>query len=290
MPPLERVVYSTGRMEVGAFRCPPTRADFREAGAIRDHCVFVFPRTAVRIRHQGSRPFTADPGVVTYYNPRQPYTREPLDPAGDRCEWFALDAELAAEVVEERDPAAAGRLDAPFRFSHGPSDADTYLAQRALFLRLARGEEGDALAVEESALLLLRRLIGLACDTWGPAADRAPACRPREREAALHARDLLALRFRDALTLSDLARATGLSRFRLCRAFRAATGTTMHAFREQLRLRAALEPLGQDYPDLTGLALDLGYSSHSHFTASFRRAFGVTPSQARARFSASPRR
>jgi AraC-like DNA-binding protein len=32
---------------------------------------------------------------------------------------------------------------------------------------------------------------------------------------------------------------------------------------------------------LTRLALDLGYSSHSHFTASFRRAFGLTPSAAR---------
>jgi AraC-like DNA-binding protein len=34
--------------------------------------------------------------------------------------------------------------------------------------------------------------------------------------------------------------------------------------------------------DLTALALDLGFSSHSHFSAVFRRTFGLTPS----RFSA----
>jgi len=33
--------------------------------------------------------------------------------------------------------------------------------------------------------------------------------------------------------------------------------------------------------DLTMLALDTGFSSHSHFTAAFRRAFGCTPSQFR---------
>jgi AraC-like DNA-binding protein len=228
--------------------------------------------------------------VVTFYNPRQPYTRERLDPAGDRCEWFALDAEVAAEVVSARDPRAAELPGGPFRFSHGPSDGATYRAQRELFLKLARGEGTEALEVEERTLALLQRLLDLAHQAWGASGDGGPTCRPRERDAVVHARELLALRFREALTLGDLARAVGLSRFRLCRAFRALTGTTLHAYREQLRLRAALEPLGRGCEDLTGLALDLGYSSHSHFTASFRRAFGATPSQARARFSAAPRR
>jgi AraC-like DNA-binding protein len=287
---LERVVYARGRVEVGAFRCPAARPDFGVAGPIRDHCVFVFPRTAVRIRHEGARAFTADPAVVTYYNPHQRYTRERLDPAGDLCEWFALDPELAAEVVREHDPAAAERKRAPFRMTHGPSDGATYLAQRALFLELARDGEADALAVEEAVLLLLDRLLGKACGARPDASAGREPPRRRDREAARQARDLLSHRYREALTLDDLARAVGLSRFRLCRAFRHAAGTGMHAFREQLRLRAALAPLADGCADLTGLALDLGYSSHSHFTASFRRAFGLTPSQARARFRPPPAR
>jgi AraC-like DNA-binding protein len=48
----------------------------------------------------------------------------------------------------------------------------------------------------------------------------------------------------------------------------------------QLRLaRALIEVPHAD--DLTALALDLGFSSHSHFTAAFRRAFGQSPSTAR---------
>ena len=47
--PLERVVFANGRVEVGAFRCPAGRPDFRDAGQIRDRCAYVFPRTAVWI-------------------------------------------------------------------------------------------------------------------------------------------------------------------------------------------------------------------------------------------------
>jgi AraC-like DNA-binding protein len=31
--------------------------------------------------------------------------------------------------------------------------------------------------------------------------------------------------------------------------------------------------------DLTRLSLDLGFSSHSHFTAAFRQAYGRTPAE-----------
>jgi len=55
----------------------------------------------------------------------------------------------------------------------------------------------------------------------------------------------------------------------------------LHAYRNQLRLRAALESLAERHADLTGIALDLGFSSHSHFTETFRRTFGRTPSSVR---------
>jgi AraC-like DNA-binding protein len=45
-----------------------------------------------------------------------------------------------------------------------------------------------------------------------------------------------------------------------------------------LRLARALDLLGQ-YDDLTALGLDLGFSSHSHFSAAFRQAYGRTPAE-----------
>jgi AraC-like DNA-binding protein len=54
--------------------------------------------------------------------------------------------------------------------------------------------------------------------------------------------------------------------------------SSLHAYRTELRLRHALERLLERREHITQIALDLGFSSHSHFTAAFRRAFGLTPS------------
>jgi AraC-like DNA-binding protein len=50
-----------------------------------------------------------------------------------------------------------------------------------------------------------------------------------------------------------------------------------------MRLRLSLERLRDPRANLSAIAYDLGYSSHSHFTMAFRRAFGTTPSEFRAR-------
>jgi AraC-like DNA-binding protein len=54
-------------------------------------------------------------------------------------------------------------------------------------------------------------------------------------------------------------------------------GRTLHGHRNELRLRAALDQLPDSRRHLSRLALELGYASHSHFTAAFRRRFGASP-------------
>jgi AraC-like DNA-binding protein len=82
-------------------------------------------------------------------------------------------------------------------------------------------------------------------------------------------------------SLHDVADAACCSYFHLARLFRTHTGLGLHAYREQLRLAAALQRLDEGEGDLAALAHDLGYSSQSHLGTPFRRAIGVTPAQAR---------
>lgn len=280
-------MFQSGGFEVGAFRCRPEHPDFHHAGGpIGDHHVFVFPRTRVFIRPEGGEAFAADPNVVALYNPGQGFRRGRIDPSGDLCEWFAVDNEIAFEAVRALDPTVEDRPRRCFRFSHALSDARTYLAQRELFEALA-GEGGrDPLAVQERILLLLDHVVR---SVYGGRRSglraRAEAAGGGGLDAARRACQVLAARFRDPISLGEVAQTAGLSRYRLCRLFRQATGTTMHAYREQLRLRCALDSLACPSVDLTALALDLGYSSHSHFTWSFRRAFGAPPSQVRGRIA-----
>ena len=55
---------------------------------------------------------------------------------------------------------------------------------------------------------------------------------------------------------------------------------TLYRYQLRLRLARALDLLAR-YDDLTRLGLDLGFSSHSHFSSAFRSAYGRSPSEFR---------
>ena len=94
------------------------------------------------------------------------------------------------------------------------------------------------------------------------------------------AKEYLAAHVSAPIRLSHVARAVGASPAYLTTIFSRVEGAPLHRYLVQLRLaRALIEVPHAD--DLTALALDLGFSSHSHFTAAFRRAFGCTPSRFR---------
>lgn len=65
--------------------------------------------------------------------------------------------------------------------------------------------------------------------------------------------------------------------------FRQRTGWSLHAYRDQLRLRHAVEWVLDGTRRLTDVALELGYASHSHFTDRFRASYGFAPTELRAR-------
>jgi len=88
------------------------------------------------------------------------------------------------------------------------------------------------------------------------------------------------------IQLTDVATAAGVSPFHLARTFRRATGMTLHRYLTRLRLVWALPRATEPRASLTELALDLGFSSHSHLTAAFHREFGLPPSEARRRTTA----
>ena len=136
--------------------------------------------------------------------------------------------------------------------------ADSFLRMHAL---------DDPLALEEL-------IVGLA----GHPTPRATRWSERVKE-------LLADRLGDRLTLAELARELGTSPYHLARAFRAATGSSIHQYRIQLRVRTALLRLRDDV-DLCTLGLDLGFATHSHFTETFRRVFGLPPRVVRELLSA----
>ncbi len=109
-----------------------------------------------------------------------------------------------------------------------------------------------------------------------------PATRAAHQTAAQRAAVFLAETWRTAPSLAEVAAVCAVSPFHLARLFRAETGLTLHAYVQRLRLHRSLELLTAGKPTVE-IAVDLGFASRAHFSASFKRLFGVSPSEFRGR-------
>jgi AraC-like DNA-binding protein len=85
----------------------------------------------------------------------------------------------------------------------------------------------------------------------------------------------------ERIGLHDVARSVGVSPVYLTQQFSRTEGVSLYQYQMRLRLNRALAEL-PDCTSITGLALDLGFSSHSPFSAAFRRVFAITPAEFRA--------
>jgi AraC-like DNA-binding protein len=247
-------VYSTPALRVGVFRCPPGDALWGETNDnIGERPHVVFPGTAVGLVREGVR-LLVTPNDVVFYRPFATYERSLRDERGDVSLFIA--------------PQQLDVPDAPL----GKADARSFLLARRLASRL---DEQDALFVEETAIELIARAIG------GPAATsgRRPSTRRGRVELVEAAKDLLLARLGEPLSLIALAHDLNVSPFHLTRVFRELTGRTLTAYLHDLRLRAAVDRLGEE--SLSRIAADLGYCTPSHFSDRFRGAFGMPPSQLR---------
>lgn len=202
------------------------------------------------------------------YDARQEYRRAPLDPRGDDCLFVALGEEAVHEVG--RHGPVVDRRHLRFTARQRPCSASAYAALHLLCARASDGGD-DRLAVDERLMEVLDEVLGTSAPGDGD------HCEP----LAEAVRSVLARRYTEPLALADVAADVGVSAYHLHRRFRATTGWTIHAYRDQLRLREGLARVLDGEQDLAVLACELGYTSHSHFTARFRRAFGAIPSSTR---------
>jgi len=262
------IVLETPLLTVGEFRCPPTDAAWRALNLIGDRPHVVFPRIPVLIEHERGRPLVTAPTHTVLYNANQHYRRELRNPRGDDCVFV----ELSEASLEQLAEAGATLVDRTNRLvaTHAPVDRKTYLLQH-LLVRHLRSPEPDPLLAEEAAARVVLDALRLS----------PPNTRSEARQALAEAvKDELAAEG-GSTPLHELARRLHTSAFHLARVFRSETGFSVHGFRQALRLRSALDRLSAHRDDLTALALELGFSSHSHFSERFRNEFGVPPSQVR---------
>ena len=77
--------------------------------------------------------------------------------------------------------------------------------------------------------------------------------------------------------LATLAHSVRLSAYHFCRAFKQSFGIPPHRYHIKRRIERAKTLLADPASSVTDIALELGFSETSSFTAAFRKATGTTP-------------
>jgi len=237
-------------------------------------------------RHFGRRAVTADVNQAVFFSRDSTYrVSHPAD-CGDRGTVFTVSPRVLGDIVRELDPSIDDHPDQPFLFVTGPCDSSVFWRHRELVQRLetAESEPLEPLWADVTALQLVADVLESAFVHRGVARKPKKVGTDADHgERTEAAKTYLAARINERITLDDVARAVHASPFHLARIFQQQTGVPVHRYLTQLRLRASLERLADGASDITEIALELGFSSHSHFTDAFRREFGQPPSRHRSK-------
>lgn len=230
----------------------------------------VFPYRGTYVRHVGDEASVADASQVLLFNAGERYRVSHPVPGPDASLVLAVEAtmlrELAPPPLLEDGPALR------FRMPRLRIDPRTQVLVAMLRHSLREGT-AEPLEGESLALVLAHRALGAR--TAHVAGATASRRRLVERTKVVLGRDL-ARRW----TLAEIAGEVGVSPVYLTQSFRQVEGVPLYRYQTRLRLARALDLLA-GYEDLAALAHDLGFSSHSHFAASFQQAYRRTPSEFR---------
>jgi AraC-like DNA-binding protein len=225
----------------------------------------VVPYLGVFIYSAGGRSWLLDPNRVLFVKPGREFRdSHPLPDRGHAGIIVNISDTLLDELL-------AGRPERKSAFAEGArpgSPALLLLVHRLLNDPL---REANALRQDELTIDLMQESFS------------APGGLPGPRSSAVdRAKQLLHARPCEPLSLAEVAAEAGVTAIYLTSEFKRSEGVPLYRYQMQLRMAQALLQLPHTQ-SITQLALDLGFSSHSHFTAVFRSHFGFTPSSYRAR-------
>ncbi len=227
----------------------------------------IFPYRGVYVRHVGQHQTVAEANQVLFFNANEGYRVSHPVAGGDG----SLTLVIEESQLQELAPVDSlhRRSGIAFRQHRLRIDARAQALVALLRHRLHR-KAAECLEAEVLALSLVRRALG-------PRSSHAPSATVGRQKLVDRAKLVLASDLARRWTLAEIAGELRISPVYLTQLFQQVEGVPLYQYQLRLRLARALHLLaGCD--DLTTLALDLGFSSHSHFSAVFRRIYGCSPS------------
>ena len=98
-----------------------------------------------------------------------------------------------------------------------------------------------------------------------------------DKERIVFARDYLLTHMDAPPSLIQLAAIAGINEFKLKRGFKELFNQSVFAYLATIRLEMARRALQQKQKTVTQIAFELGYASLQHFSAAFKKKYGLSP-------------
>jgi AraC family transcriptional regulator len=261
-----KVLFESTTLQIGLFEARPA-ADACSDIERQSLNAIVLPFAGLFSKHEApGRHVTGTPSHAIYFAPDAPYRISFPGGIGDRSITLRFADALAPEQLVRDRPASQGLL-----------SANAMMLRNLLWTRLDRGE-ADAFEAEALGLDLLNLSLKSVRPEKPPVRASAEV---RRRRALERVKEAVASAPSAKWNVADLADVANLSPFHLCHVFRDMVGTSIYDYVLHERLAQALPAVLDGGDDLTSIALDAGFASHSHFTARFKRFFGCTPAALR---------
>jgi AraC-like DNA-binding protein len=255
-----------------------------------EHNSIVLMRHGAFELHFGKRRVTADVNQAVFFSKDSVYRISHPTDHGDRGTAFVVAPRILNDIVRELDPTIDEHPDQPFAFITSRCDTQLFWRYYELVQRLERAAEEplEHLWADVTALQWVADVLESAFEKHDkPTRSQRTSTKTDHAEKTEAAKAFLASRMSEQVLLTEVAHEVAASPFSFARIFQQQSGLPVHRYLTLLRLKASLEQLFDGQDDLTNLALNLGFSSHSHYTDIFRREFGQTPSEVRKNATAS---
>jgi len=228
----------------------------------------IFPYRGVYVRHVGQNQAVAEANQVLFFNAMEGYRVSHPVSGGDASVTLVVEESQLHELA----PPSLLQDGARVRFCQRRLRVDARTQALVALLRHSLREKvAEPLEAEALALTLVQRSLG-------PRTARAPASTYGRQRLVDRIKLVLTSDLARRWTLEEIAAEVHGSPVYLTQVFQQVEGLPLYRYQLRLRLSRALDLLGE-YDDLTSLGLDLGFSSHSHFTSAFRQLYGHTPSE-----------
>jgi AraC family transcriptional regulator len=266
---VRKALFVSERLQIGLFQARPASDACSDVERQTSHAM-VLPVSGLFSKHDApGRYVIGTPSHAVLFTANTPYRVGFPGAIGDRALILRFGEGLADEQLDQSGSDSFA--------SYGLLSPDAMMLRNLLWARLQRSEAG---AFEGEALGLDLLSLSLGSMRRGASPPRRSAL-ARRRRAVERVKEAVATAPADKWSVARLAKVASVSPFHLCHVFREMVGTSIYDYVLRERLAHSLDAVLDGGDDLTTIALDAGFASHSHFTARFRGFFCLTPTALR---------